>query len=69
MNNVEPYYIIKNKCKDKGITIKKMCNDLDINVKSFQTNAKRCNINAKNLAKIAKYLNIDIFLLINTEQK
>lgn len=51
-------------CQQKGITIKKMCEDLDFNYQAFRSNYRRNRLNRDHLFKLINYLNADFTLLM-----
>lgn len=57
--------IIKEACNRKNITIRKMCDDLNINYEGFRSAVRRARLRSQTAMKISKYLDIDIFELIS----
>ena len=51
-------------CQQKGITIKKMCEDLNFNYPAFRSNYRRNKLSRDHLYKLINYLNADFTLLM-----
>lgn len=61
--------IIKDACTRKNITMRIMCDDLNINYASFKSSIRRARLNSQTAMKISKYLDIGIFELISAPIK
>ena len=56
--------MIMDACNKNNISLKDLCSELKLNYLSMTSNVGRRKLNAITMARIAQYLNIDIFDLI-----
>lgn len=56
--------LINEACKNKGILLKTMCSDLNINYKSYRSAVRQSKFSYKRALKICDYLNIDLHELM-----
>lgn len=56
--------LINEAAKSKGISIKKLCEDLNFNYASFRSEVSRTNFPAKKVLLISEYLDVDLKTLI-----
>lgn len=52
-------------CKNKGITVKKMCDDLGINYDTYKSSIRRNPLGGQRYLAIAKYLDLDLMELMS----
>lgn len=57
--------IIKDACDLKGITVKEMCNELNLNYQSYRTSIVREYLSLNKYLLISKYLDLDLNILLN----
>ncbi len=59
---------IKEKAKEKGVTIKKLLEDCELGVNTVGKMAKGTDVTAQTLCKIADYLNVSVDYLLGREE-
>lgn len=57
--------LIKEACQSKGITIKRLCDDLNLSYNAFKANIRTQYLGRKNVKRISEYLDLDLVELMN----
>lgn len=56
--------LIKEACKTKNITVKKMCEDINLNYKTYRSKIAYFKLTGKKCLLISEYLDIDLKTLM-----